>query len=53
MEFLIDGVLLDESEVTPQQWEEMYEKDMQDNIEATHVDPNEQEEPLEVLKDCD
>lgn len=52
MEFLINGVLVGESDVTPQQWEDMYEKDMAENIEATHADPMEREIPEEFLKDC-
>ena len=45
MEFLINGVFVDESEVTPEQWEDIYEKDMEAQCEATHVDPMELEEP--------
>lgn len=40
MEFFLDGVLVDESEVTQEQW---------DAMETDYVDPNEMEEPVLVL----
>lgn len=59
---LVDGSDVDDSELTPDQWDALYAMDMADYAESVYVDPAEMEEISsiieegfdgEVLRDCD
>lgn len=66
MEFLINGEMVDESDMTPEQWEMLYEAESayEQFREGQYVDPMEIEEPTlamiseggfdnEFVRDCD